>query len=409
MTPQAAYTGPDPLEWARKQLDFEAVAKRGPTARDVLFKAQTIVPIARPKIQSKPLAATAAVMLALAALLAPWLPERTALLTAHIMLDKQYTRAQAQEIAYQTARRLPGNELLGAEFITKNGVEASASGALRLSFTALGVTASKLQSDADWAMSATIKEDTAQLQRPLRLQSVSRLSPAAAIWRGVAGLLPKRAATARPGEVLAQSLLQHQDLVLDGLRNQLDQEGFTVSTAGYLDLSGKGSGSTHDLALDAWPSPLGVSIERYSALSEKERETLRTVAQDFLDRMNLGSATLAFMTQPQPWLPVLIEVRSPSGLPDRFLTDRLQAHLKQPTTDDLSRSGFDIVQFVDTALKEVLPGEECRIDYEALRDGQPANRGELYKVVVSLSGKRTTDQRELTGEEAVRDEESIDW
>ena len=49
MTPQITYSGPDPLAWARKQLDFEALSKSGPTTREVLFKAQTIVPFARPR------------------------------------------------------------------------------------------------------------------------------------------------------------------------------------------------------------------------------------------------------------------------------------------------------------------------------------------------------------------------
>jgi hypothetical protein len=409
MTPQAAYTGPDPLEWARKQLDFEATAKRGPTPREVLFKAQTIVPIARPHINSKPLTATAAVLLALAVLLAPWLPERTALLTAYIVLDRQYTRAQAQEITYKTAKRLPSDELLGAQFLTNAGADENASGALRLSFTTLGAPAAKLAADANWALMSVIKGDPAKLQRPMHLQSVSWRSPVMTLWNAVATLKVKKSATERPGEKLSQNLLRHQQLVLDGLRDQLDKEGFTVSAASYLDLGGKGSGSTHDLALDSWPVPLGLSIERYSALGEKERARVRASAQGFLDRMNLGAAPLAFTDQPTPWLPVLIEVRSPSGLPDRFLTDRLQARIKQPTSEDLSRTGFDVVQLVDTALKEVLPDEECRIDYEALRDGQPANRGDLYKVAVSLSGKRNTTAHELTGEEEVRDEESIDW
>ena len=38
MNPTPAYSGPDPLSRARRQLDFAKLAETAPSAREILFK-----------------------------------------------------------------------------------------------------------------------------------------------------------------------------------------------------------------------------------------------------------------------------------------------------------------------------------------------------------------------------------
>ena len=79
MTEKATKQFRDPLEAARAQLDFGAIARDAPSARDVLFKAQTIVPLAPPRPWWRAGAAAAAVVALAVLALAPWIPQSAAL------------------------------------------------------------------------------------------------------------------------------------------------------------------------------------------------------------------------------------------------------------------------------------------------------------------------------------------
>jgi hypothetical protein len=205
------------------------------------------------------------------------------------------------------------------------------------------------------------------------------------------------------------NLLAHQDLVATGLRERLAKAGFELTAAGYVDASGTGGGCTYDITLDAWPQQFGLNIKDYSAKGSKERDAIHHRAMEYLDQLNLGPGSAALTDQPQLWLPVLVEVRQPNGTPDRLLSGLVQARIAQPTTADLSTYSFDVVQLVEQALKQTLPDEECRIDYETLPGSSFGIRGDLYKVTVALTGKLAPVVHEFRSTGTARDEENLDY
>jgi hypothetical protein len=409
MTPQATYSGPDPLEWARRQLDFEALSKSGPTTREVLFKAQTIVPYARPRLTTRTTVKATAVGLLAALVFVPWIPQHAMLSTTRIDITKRLTRPEAQTAVNKVAQSLPQDILLGAQFTTPKGSSDEAPGALELAFTAFDKRRDDFTSEVSQAVSSTQKGLQGQRPHSLDLVATKWRSPAAIARTAAANLGHKRVAVTRPGQALSDALILHQDLVVNGIRARLETAGFNVTSAGYIDASGTGSGCTYDITLDAWPQQFGLNIESYSTLDGKERNAVHQRAQEYLDLLNLGPGLSALTDQPQLWLPVMVEVRQPNGAPDRLVSGLVQAQITQPTASELSTYSFDVVQLVDEALKRILPEEECRIDYETLPGAGFGILGDLYKVTVSLTGKRIAVEREFRGADAAKEEENLEY
>ncbi len=405
MTPQTSYSGPDALDWARQQLDFEAVSKHGPSARDVLFKAQTMVPLIRPKASPRASAVAAGAAVLAALLFCPWLPEQARLTTVYMALDKQTTR-QAQELITSLTRRLPEGILLGARFVSRTGGTESTPGALQLAFTATAQSSGELQSAVQLALPGKMD---APFQRAQELSSTHWISPVLLARNTMSQIGRPDHGAPYPGQKLAAAITNHQELLRENLARYLAKAGHKLAALSFTAAPAASGTGAFDMVLPAWPLPLGVSIAGFSAMGSREQEAVHRRCEEFVERINLGWEPASVVDAPQPWLPVLVTVTLPDGQSDRYLTDRLQARIVQPDPKDMQLYRFDVVRLVEDAITIAIPGEDCRIDYDTFHGEAYGMRGDLYKVTVALTGKRSVDEHEISGAEEVRDEESVDW
>lgn len=405
MTPQTTTNRLDALDWARQQLDFEAVSKAGPNAREVLFKAQTMVPLIRPKASPRTSAVAASAVFLALLLFCPWLPERARLTTVYMVLDQQTAR-QAQELVAGTVRRLPEGILLGTKFVAHSGAEQASQGSLQLAFTAMSTSGPELQGTVRQALPSRLD---ASFQQAQELASMHWVSPVTLGGNYLAQLGDGNQAARYPGQQLAADLALHQDLLRDNMARYLSKSGYELTVLSFTDAPATAGTGAFDMVLPAWPIPVGLSVAGFSAMGIKEQDSVHRRAAEFIDRINLAARPASVVDTPQPWLPVLVSVSLPDGRSDRYLTDRLQARIVQPDPKDLLLYRFDVVKVVEDAINLAMPGEDCRIDYETSRGEAYGMRGDLYKVAVKLTGKRSLDEREITGAEEIRDEESVDW
>lgn len=383
MTPSNSKPVPDLLQQARRHLDFGALAKSAPTAREVLYKAQTIVPLAPPKPWTRIAAGGTAVVAAAALVAAPWVPMKSSLVTVGLSLEKRLPRRDAQELITSVSRHLPGDVFMSADFGT-DGNGPDDLGPLKLSFTALGRTGTDLSETVRRLMRENQRSTLqAQLSQPRVLSHTE--------WRSPLSLLKKTiradyAPTSErlPGSNLARGLLARRSLIAAGLASRLKRVGYELTAFTFV--RGPAESGSADFTVAAWPAPIGVSVRNYRALTAHEQAAVRRVVGEYLQAVNLSGGPLALVREPTNWFPVLVDVTGTDGLPDRYFTDKLQAWVEQPDSYELSSLSFDVVAVVEDALNRLVPGLECRMDYETVRQAPSAQSGSLYRVHVSLRG-----------------------
>ena len=373
---------PDVVELARAQLDFSALNAAAPSVKQVLFKAQTIVPLPTHPLRriGKP-AAVAAVLCAV--LLLPWIPQRTVLSVAELQFDSRFTPSEAQQLVDTALRGLALHQqaLLGSEF-TPRGDEK---GQLTLRASSFSLHGAELLRELQNSLAA---DGTT----PPISYALPGSEAAHAVWRSPAEVLldnlrPHGAESVPayyPAAPLALSALSGEAVYRQQLTKYLQQRGYQLtgfSFCGNRALLPAGCQFT----LDAWPQPVAVGVRRYFQLTPYQKQDLSDQIGTWLTQMNLRSPALNAAALPDSDHPVICAVRDGQGRIDQLLTARLNALLKQPSAADLADVSYSLDAAVSAAANQALAGLERRVDFErtsALADPP------LYKVTLTLLGPR---------------------
>ena len=88
----------DPLDLARGQMDFARMASDAPTSKQILFKAQTIIPAVPAKPVWQKAAPAAGAALAAGLLFVPVIPQGSSLERLDVNFEGSLTREHAQQM-----------------------------------------------------------------------------------------------------------------------------------------------------------------------------------------------------------------------------------------------------------------------------------------------------------------------
>jgi len=408
MSDQAKQKVRDPLAAARAQLDFAAIARDAPSVRDIIFKSQTIVPLAPAKPWWR-IGTTAAALLLLALLAAvPWIPRHAALSVLQLSFEQQFTPGQAQDVALGMLKSLPSWVLLDAQYDDNGGAQ------LQLNASALcpepelyGVVEQALGEQSGLAAYPLVKTVLAEASRQWR-------SPLAVGREWLAGDGNTQSAQSG-GQALVDQVLAAEALYTQGLRARLAVEYFELRRFDFLP-SGAVREVPYDFYLDCWPARAGILLNGYPSLTRVEQETARRISREYLATVNLLNATVLLSTEPTSWLPIVVQVYRPGlvadggvGL-DTKLSERLQAHLTQPTADELGDVKLREVveQRVSKAMQDCLPGWEYRADYQVRRTPGSGDRNPRYLVALTLTG-RTPNSLSRPAPDGLDDDDSLEY
>jgi hypothetical protein len=374
----------DPLELARRELDFAAIAASAPSSKEILFKAQTMLPLSPPRPWKRIGATAAAVVLAAVLIAAPWVPQGSGMALLRVSFEQQFSRSQAQDIISHCLRELPGQALLGAEY------DATGMG-LALRVSSLEHSSGQLHDAVDDAIS-TYPTVLQPYQVQARQVSLGRTaSPATMAWRLFAG----NGSEGKPstGDPIAMNVVENKDVLATGIASQLRRAGYELKR---LDFVLQGTEAKHDYSftVECWPYPVGVTISQYDDLSASTQQELRQRVEDFLSTANLRETSLVLAKQPGAEYPLLVDVQWASGQHDQRLTAKVQAWIRQPTAAELTSIGFKPQDPLLDALAEVLPGYEHRIEYT--RTEAAGSTLPLYKITVVITGRKAATPRDVS-------------
>jgi hypothetical protein len=378
---------PDVMELARAQLDFSALNAGAPGVKDVLFKAQTIVPLAAHPPLTRFAKPAAAALACCALLLLPWVPRPTVLSIAGVEFDARFTREQAQQVIDTAVSGLAQDQraLLGAEFVPRDDNR----GQLTVRAASFTLHGADLQQELSTALTggATAPPPFYAVPATEYVYTVHR-SPVQlaldALHAGEAGAVPAYYPAAQLAEqALAGAPVYRRSLTAYLQRRGYDLSGFAFAGNGALLPPGC------QFTVDAWPEPVAVGVRGYFHLTAYQKQELSSHVQDWLGQMNLGGPGL-LLAEPTAERPLVCEVRDRQNRLDPLLSARLNAAVAQHPPQDLGDfSAID--DSVSRAAEEVLPGLERRVDYERVSGNQPPWR---YKVHITLQGRLERDAAE---------------
>lgn len=400
------YRNSDPLELARAQLDFAAMAAAAPSVREVLFKAQTMVPLSPTKPWWKAATVAGAAVLLAAALALPWIPVNATLALASLQFDRQYTRAEAQQLVDIVVRGLPQQALAGAQFGAAGDSER---GPLTVTLTSLADSEAGLRqamealdfgAAIELAQGATLSTAAIKARRwhsPLSL-AFSALRPSAYELK-----------MAQPGREIALGVLNNQQLYAQALAAELAavEPSASLQACEFISERGPVLERRYSFEVPAWPAPLGITLSNFAQLGAQQQAALRWQVEDFARRMNLSWGSLVLAETPQSWLPVLVDVHNQHDVSDRVLTERVQAWISQPDERELYNPEFSLNALIGNALERVLPGMDYRVDYIRDGDARPNGMRPYFYATVTVVGPRQRTLRPLDDVEAV--DESTEW
>jgi hypothetical protein len=375
----------DPLELARRELDFAAIAASAPSSKEILFKAQTMVPLSPPRPWKRIGATAAAVVLAAVLIAAPWVPQRSGMALLRVSFEQPFSRSQAQDVISHCLRELPGHALLGAEY------DATSTGHLALRVSSLKHSSGQLHDAVDDVISAypTTLQPYQVQTRHVSLERTA--SPTTMAWRLFSG----SGSEGKPGtgDPIATDVVANKAVLATGISSQLRRAGYELK---HLDFILPGTDAKHDYSftVDCWPYPVGVTISQYDDLSASAQQELRRRVEDFLSTANLRETSLVLAEQPGSEYPLLVDVQWASGQHDQRLTANVQAWIEQPTAEELTSIGFEPQDPLLKALENVLPGYEHRIEYKRMEAAGSAVP--MYKITVVITGRKATPARDVS-------------
>ncbi|MCB1218864.1 hypothetical protein KDL44_15895 [bacterium] len=373
----------DPLDLARSQMDFARMADDAPSVKEVLFKAQTIIPVAPAKPLWQKAAPVAGGVLAAGLLFVPVLPESASLDRVNVNFEQSLSAADAQAVQFAIRNDLPSEILMGSSF--SGGSDAP--GLLSLSFSAAGEP--RLLARVGESVEAHAAQHGPLMgQRINEARSGSRDS----IVNRALSLLSSEEdeiSYIDPSNHTARELLDNPELLRLGLERVTSQLGYSVATVSWLDREALPADEAdyRVIELDCWPRPLRVEIDAVD-LASFEHADLRTACNAWLTQMNLGPAPHGLASRPGELLPVMVEVRDPDGRLDRALTDRLQALIVQPDPDAgqyTDTSTWKVQSVVESALAELMGERTCYPSYERVPDPAYNREVNCFWVYVKMS------------------------
>jgi len=373
----------DVLELARRQLDFAAIASDAPSSKEILFKAQTMVPISPFKAWRRIAAAAGAGAVLAALLFVPWLPARSSASLVKLSFEQAVSHQQAYELISHFARELPRNVLLGAELSNPAEQQAADDGHLAIRLSSVSLSASHLSGIADELAASSDNPGLYQLLTG-DINVTSWGSPVGKIgkllnWRG--GKTSKEA-----GDSLASSIFNHENVFAAGLAGQLTQLAHQLTRFGFI-TARQSTSTNYDFVINCWPADVGVSVLHYHDLMDSEQEAIRQRSAEFLETFNLRSEGLALIGEPKIWLPIVVNVYDRGGSYNPQLTSRLQSWIRQPEQLELASLDFDALDSVRQALERVIPNYDYRLDF-VRTSGPSSNTARMYKVKVTVLGPR---------------------
>jgi len=387
----AANNSKDVLELARSQLDFAAIASAAPSSKEILFKAQTMVPISPVKAWRRIAAATAAVLVFAGLLAAPWLPRNASVSLLKISFEQAVDHQDAYSLISHFAREIPKQVLLGAEMSESLRRGTGGSGYLAIRLSSVSLSPDQLQRVAD---RIAADSDYAQLYQVLtgRIDVTSWSSPLSKL----SGLRNQQlgASGVTANKALARSILSHKDVFAKGLKGQLGQLGRRLTDFGFVG-SKPADAARYDFVIDCWPADVGVSVEHYQDLMDHEQTAIRQRSEDYLETFNLRTEGLALVTGPQLWLPIVVDVYDRGASYNPQLTSRLQAWIEQPDALETASLDFDALDCVRKALENVIPDNDYRLDY-IRNTGPSSNTTHMYKVKVTVLGSKEREPERMS-------------
>ena len=217
------------------------------------------------------------------------------------------------------------------------------------------------------------------------------LSPATQLARFVDGRRDR--VGAKTTQALARSIMSHEAVFAQGLDGQLNQLGHHLLDLDFL-ANGPAENSQYNFIVDCWPAAVGINVQHYEDLMDQEQATIRQRAEDYLETINLRSQGLALISEPQLWLPIIVEACDADGRPNPQLTSRIQAWVSQPQPDEMASLDFDALDNVRDVLEKVAPQYEFRLDYMR-NSGPTSNATRLYKIKVTITGSKERDLRDI--------------
>jgi hypothetical protein len=373
----------DPLDSARTQLDFAALAAGAPAVKDILFKAQTMAPFAPPRLWKKLLKGAGAVTAGLLLLFAPVLPSHLSYTLLRLEFERPLAPARAQEAIDAACRALPPEVLVGVEQRQSQGSQAVAPRVvLRLSAT--GWSGSRLRRSAEAALAQVANEAMPLYYPAEEFKQGGRHS----LVQAVSGWLtpdtgPHYRLRGEYGEQ-AERLLRIEPVLAAELAARLGVDGYQLSALKFV-AAADSIPNGYDFVTPSWPLPVAVAVAGYASELDSEQQLVQTRTAEFLREFNLmpqlgpGADPLA------QWPAVVVAVQDTEGRLNPQLSARVQAEISQPSRRQADDSVYRPRTAVEQALSRVLPWAS----YELLESHTQRADGSMgWQVVAVIEGAR---------------------
>ncbi|MBN2082322.1 hypothetical protein JW859_08965 [bacterium] len=391
--------GKDPLELARRQLDFAAIATQAPSSKEILFKAQTMVPMA-PVRPWQRLAKTVGIAVAAGLLIfMPWLPQRASFSLVRITFEQTFNQYDAQDLVSHYTREMPVNVLTGVDY---SGGASGKTGHLTLRASSAYHTSVDLRRTVEAALSSAGYELPYQILDG-QINRTTWKSPAEQVVDFVAARTDGRRLS---NSDLARSIMRRESVYAEGLRAQLRQLGYQLEDFGF---TGRDAGERagYDFTIACWPEDIGLSVRHYQNLTDSEQTEIRERTREYLTTLNINRDASNLVDAATNWLPIVVYVYDTSGRYDPQLTARMQAWIEQPDANELASVTFEPLDSVRDALKHVIPDYQCRLDYLSA-DNPYAGAGRFYKIKVTQTNLKAGN-RALTDLSQFSDEDELSY
>lgn len=370
------YSGKNPMELARSQLDFAALATGAPAVKDVLLKAQTMVPMAPPKPWGKISIGVGSAIAAALLVFAPLVPQQASYALLRVEFEQVHDPPQAMQLASEVVKHLPSEVTAGIEQQATRG--STVRPVMRLGVP--GWAGSKLRRVAEEAFEPVAGE-VMPLYYPVEEYQLSGRTSA---WDYALGMFdaPDGPQYEMLGEYdeQADSLLELEPLLAYELKQRLAVDGHQLEALSFLPAHTASTPAGYDFTLPAWPLPVGVKIDGYAAQLDIEQSAIRAKAAELLEYFNLLSDEDA---GDGSWGVVRVQVVDLSGRLNPQLTLRAQAAVEQPDAEAASRLAFDAEELALQAAGSVVPWAELSASSSRVPGKQLR-----YVVTVSLLGEQ---------------------
>lgn len=319
----------DPLERARRALDFEALAKGAPPVKDILFKAQTMGPLAPVRGTWQPRPAAFAFAMCALLLLAPWLPLRTSFTVMQIGFEQAMPRVDADKLSAHLMRNQPGNVLLQSEFKPSDPGEPgyNVPGHLRIHLTAFNSSEPKVE--------ATFKDLLSHYQGrkldPLftvdqNVETSGLHSPALLAYTLLKDHAPRVLHVPDQSQVLAEFARQSQPLLASAVAPKIEHIANGLKVTG-VEFNSKDSDPTnYSFKVPAWPEPVNFKVDGFEALDGERKSRVMSAATEWVQSSNLGIESPEIVGD----VPLQVTVYDLDTEVDPVLTGRVQSWIQQP-------------------------------------------------------------------------------